>query len=197
MVDEDVLKEKINERKEKLSAKKEKVNEKVDEKIDEQKIKCEERKEKGKVYSEKFASEFSKSVEEFRENFKAMQKIADEKIREYTNATLSNIAAELIETEDTYYLKAAIPGLDKDEVDVEASDNAITINALFKSLTEEIEGVEDATVIARETQVGACTKTVRLERTIDVSKVKAKYSKGIVLITAPKFVIPKHKVTVE
>ena len=197
MVDEDVLKEKISERKDKINETKEKVNGKVDEKIDEQKVKYEERKEKGIAYGEKFTSEFSKSVDEFRENFKAMQKLADDKIREYTNATLSNIAVELIETEDNYYLKAAIPGLGKDEVDIEASDNDITINALFKSLTEELEDVEDADIIAREIQVGACSKTVRLERSIDVNKVSAKYTKGIVIVTAPKFVIPKHKVTVE
>ena len=60
-----------------------------------------------------------------------------------------------------------------------------------------IDNVEDADIIAREIQVGACSKTVRLERSIDVNKVSAKYSKGIVIVTAPKFVIPKHKVTVE
>ena len=132
-----------------------------------------------------------------------MQKYADEKINEYKNATVSNLAVDLIETEDTYYLKVAVPGLDKNEIDIEASDNDIVITAIFNPFVEElidckeIEGAEDAEVIASELTVGKSSKTVRFENSIEVEKISAKYSNGIILISIPKLVIPKHKVTVE
>ena len=128
---------------------------------------------------------------------KNMQKYADEKINEYKNATISNLAVDLIESDDIYYLKVAVPGLDKDEVEIEAGDNDIVITATFKPFIEELEDIEDARVIASELTVGKCSKTVRFENSIEIEKIKAKYKTGVILITIPKLIIPKHKVTVE
>lgn len=198
MVEKDILEEKINERKEKIDEKKEKTTEKIDEKINEKKDKYEERKEKGKVYSEKFVNDLNSTIEELKENVRNMQKYADDKINEYKNATVSNLAVDLIEADDIYYLKVAVPGLSKDEVEIEASDNDIVITATFKPFIEELEDIEDARVIASELTTGKCSKTVRFENSIEVEKIKAKYSdNGIILITIPKLIIPKHKVTVE
>ena len=199
MVEQDILEEKMNERKEQFEETIEKTNEKADEKKD----KYEETKEKTKIYGDKLASDLNKTVEEFKESFKNMQKLADDKINEYKSATISNIAVDLVEYDDVYYLKAAVPGLSKDEVDIEAGDNDIVITATFKPLVEELPGIldveeiEDAKVIASELKTGKCSKTVRFENSIQVENVKAKYSTGVVLITIPKLIIPKHKVTVE
>ena len=199
MAEQDILEEKMNERKEKFEETQEKVNDQSNEKKD----KYEETKEKTKMYSDKLASDLNKTVEEFKESFKNMQKLADDKINEYKSATISNIAVDLVEYDDVYYLKAAVPGLSKEEVDIEAGDNDIVITATFKPLVEELPGlldveeIEDAKVIASELKSGKCSKTVRFENSIQVDKIKAKYSTGIVLITIPKLIIPKHKVTVE
>ena len=197
MVEKDVLEEKMNERKEKFEEKKETVGEKVDSKYNEKKEKFDEKKEKGKVYSEKFVNDLNTTIDEFKDNLKNMQKYADEKINEYKNATISNLAVDLIESDDIYYLKVAVPGLDKDEVEIEAGDNDIVITATFKPFIEELEDIEDARVIASELTVGKCSKTVRFENSIEIEKIKAKYRTGVILITIPKLIIPKHKVTVE
>uniref|UniRef100_UPI003890C7CA Hsp20/alpha crystallin family protein n=1 Tax=Methanobrevibacter sp. TaxID=66852 RepID=UPI003890C7CA len=177
--------------------KKEKGKDKFDEKKEKMEDKFEEKKEKGKVYSEMFVNDINSTIEEFKENFKNMQKYADEKINEYKNATVSNLAADLVETDETYYLKVAIPGISKEDVEIEAGDNDIVITATFKPLIEELEEDEDANVIASELTTGRCSKTVRFENSIEVENIKAKYNAGIVLITLPKLVIPKHKITVE
>lgn len=211
MVEKDVLEEKMNERKERFDEKKEKVEEKVDSKYNEKKEKFDEKKEKGKVYSEKFVNDLNTTIDEFKDSLKNMQKYADDKINEYKNATISNLAVDLIESDDIYYLKVAVPGLDKDEVEIEAGDNDIVITATFKPFVEELkdagilkadddeesEDVAEAKVIASELTVGKCSKTVRFENSIEVEKITAKYKTGIILITIPKLIIPKHKVTVE
>ena len=197
MEEKDILEEKMNERKEKFDEKKEEAEEKFDEKKGKAEFKFDETREKTKVYSEKFANDLNNTIEELKENFKNVQKYADDKINEYKNATVSNLAADLIETDETYYLKVAIPGISKEDVEVEAGDNDIVITATFKPLIEELEDVEDAKVIASELTTGRCSKTVRFENSIDIDKIKAKYSAGIVLITLPKLIIPKHKITVE
>ena len=169
----------------------------LEEKINERKERFDDKKEKGKVYSEMFVNDINSTIEEFKENFKNMQKYADEKINEYKNATVSNLAADLVETDETYYLKVAIPGISKEDVEIEAGDNDIVITATFKPLIEELEEDEDANVIASELTTGRCSKTVRFENSIEVENIKAKYNAGIVLITLPKLVIPQHKITVE
>ena len=221
MVENDVLEDQVNDKKEKFDSKREKVGEKFDEKkekveekvdskynekkekFDAKREKFDEKKEKGKIYSEKFVNDLNCTIDEFKENLKNMQKYADEKINEYKNATVSNLAADLLESEDTYYLKVAVPGLKKDEIDIEASDNDIVITATFKPFVEElieckeIGEDEDTEAIASELTVGKCSKTVRFENSIEVEKITAKYDAGLVLISIPKLIIPKHKVTVE
>ena len=194
----DKIDEKINEKKEKFDDAKERTGAKFDEKFDDAKEKFGERKEKSKVYSEKVITELNKTIDELKDNLKSMQKYADDKINEYKNATVSNLAVDLIEVDDTYYLKVAVPGIDKEEIEIEASDNDIVITTTFKPFLEELENIEDAKVIASELTVGKCSKTVRFENSIEVEEIKAKYAdNGIVIITIPKLVIPKHKVTVE
>ena len=154
-------------------------------------------KEKTRIYSEKFTNDLNNTIEELKENFKYVQKYADEKINEYKNATVSNLAADLIETDEIYYLKVAIPGISKEDVEIEVGDNDIVITTTFKPFIEELEDVEDAKVIASELTSGRCSKTVRFENSIDIDNIKAKYNAGIVLITLPKLIIPKQKITVE
>ena len=154
-------------------------------------------KEKTRIYSEKFATDLNNTIEELKENFKSVQKYADEKINEYKNATVSNLAADLIETDEIYYLKVAIPGISKEDVEIEVGDNDIVITTTFKPFIEELEDVEDAKVIASELTSGRCSKTVRFENSIDIDNIKAKYNAGIVFITLPKLIIPKQKITVE
>ena len=153
-------------------------------------------KEKTRIYSEKFATDLNNTIEELKENFKSVQKYADEKINEYKNATVSNLAADLIETDEIYYLKVAIPGISKEDVEIEVGDNDIVITTTFKPFIEELEDVEDAKVIASELTSGRCSKTVRFENSIDIDNIKAKYNAGIVFITLPKLIIPKQKITV-
>ena len=171
MEEKDILEEKINERKERFDDKKEKVEDKFEEKKEKMEDKFEEKKEKGKVYSEMFVNDLNNTIEEFKENFKNMQKYADEKINEYKSATVSNLAVDLIETDNLYYLKVAIPGIEKEDVEIEAGDNDIVITATFKPLIEELEDVEDANVIASELTTGRCSKTVRFENSIEVENV--------------------------
>ena len=218
MAEKDILKEKIDERKEKFEEKEEKpkeskktkepkeeqTTEPKEEKTkesDEETVESEEKEQKTEEktvnYSEKFANDLNNTIEEIKENFKSVQKYADEKLNEYKNATVSNLAADLIETDEIYYLKVAIPGISKEDVEIVVGDNDIVITTTFKSLIEELEDVDDAKVIASELTTGKCSKTVRFEKSIDMDNIKAKYNAGIVLITLPKLIIPKHKVTVE
>ena len=204
MAKKDIPEEETGEKKEKFEEKEENT-ETQSEKEENTETQSEEKeeetfddaKEKTRIYSEKFTNDLNNTIEELKENFKYVQKYADEKINEYKNATVSNLAADLIETDEIYYLKVAIPGISKEDVEIEVGDNDIVITTTFKPFIEELEDVEDAKVIASELTYGRCSKTVRFENSIDIDNIKAKYNAGIVFITLPKLIIPKQKITVE
>lgn len=191
-------------------AKKEEFEEKIDEKKEEfedeqeecdetefcAKEKYEETKEKSKNIADNVISDFYKSIDDFKDSLKNMQKSADEKYNNYKKATVQTLDVDLIESDDIYYIKVAVPGIDKDDILIEAGDNDITIEAEFKSYAEEFEE-EEIEVIASSLKSGKCVKTIRFENSLDIENITAKFNNGTVVIKIPKLIIPKHKVNVE
>ena len=126
-----------------------------------------------------------------------MQKNADQKYSDYKKSTVQTLDIDLVETKDTYFIKAAVPGVEKEDVSIEAGDNDLTIETTFKPYIEEFDEEDEAEVIVSAIKSGRCVKTVRFENSLDLENITAKFSNGIVLITIPKLIIPKHKINVE
>lgn len=197
MVDSETIESKISDKKEKVEEKIDETKEKFDEKKEEKKDKFEERKEKGKNIADNVINDLYKTIDEFKENIKTVQKAADQKYSDYKKSTVQTIDIDLVETKDIYYIKASVPGVEKEDVIIEAGDNDITIETTFKPYIEEFDEDETAEVIVSSIKSGRCVKTVRFENSLDIDNIKAKFENGIVIITIPKLIIPKHKVNVE
>lgn len=174
----------------------EEINEETD-KFDETKVKYEETKEKGKNIADNVLNDLYKSIDEFKDSIKTMQKNADQKYSDYKKATVQTLDIDLVETEDTYFIKAAVPGVEKEDVCIEAGDNDLTIETTFKPYIEEFDEEDGAEVIVSAIKSGRCVKTIRFENSLDLENISAKFSNGIVIITIPKLVIPKTKINVE
>ena len=112
---------------------------KFDEKFDETKEKFEEKKEKGKNIADNVINDLYTSIDEFKEYIKNMQKSADQKYADYKKSTVQTIDIDLIETKDIYYIKAAVPGVEKEDILIEAGDNDLSIETTFKPFIEEFE----------------------------------------------------------
>ena len=126
-----------------------------------------------------------------------MQKNADQRYQDYKKSTVQTLDIDLVETKDFYYIKAAVPGVSKKDISIEAGDNDITIETTFTPYIEEFDEEDEAELIVSAITSGKCVKTVRFENSIDLENIKARFKNGTVLITLPKLVIPKHKVKVE
>lgn len=197
MVDSETIETKISDEKEETEENFDETTDKFEDKKDEFGEKFEETKEKGKNIADNVISDLYKSIDEFKDSLKNMQKTADQKYNDYKKATVQSLDVDLIETEDVYYIKVAVPGIDKDDILIEAGDNDITIEATFKAYIEEFEEDETAEVIASSLKSGKCVKTIRFENSLDIENISAKFNNGTVTISIPKLVIPKHKVNVE
>ncbi len=186
MVNSETIDAEFNEKKEKFDEKKEETKEKINE-----------TKEKGKNIADNVINDLYKSIDEFRDSIKNMQKTADQRYSEYKKSTIQTIDIDLVETKDMYFIKAAVPGVTKDDVSIEAGDNDLTIETTFKPYIEEFDEEDESEVIISAIKSGRCVKTVRFSNSIDIEKITAKFTNGIVKITIPKLIIPKHKVNVE
>lgn len=197
MVDSETIDAEFTEKKDTIEDKINEEKEKFDEKKDEAKETFEEKKEKSKNIADNVMNDLYKSIDEFKESIKNMQKAADQRYNDYKKSTVQTLDIDLVETKDIYYIKAAVPGVTKEDVSIEAGDNDITIETTFKPYIEEFEEDEEAEVIVSAIKSGRCVKTVRFENSIDLENITAKFSNGVVLVTIPKLIIPKHKVNVE
>ncbi|WP_302433248.1 Hsp20/alpha crystallin family protein [Methanobrevibacter smithii] len=196
MVEKDIIETKISEGKEKAEEKIDEHKEKAEEKINYHKEKLNEKREQTKNMAGKMTEDLSRGFDDLQEGIKSIQKIIDQKIDDYKKATIHSLDVDLIETEEKYYLKVDVPGIEKEEIDIEAGDKDISIVATFKPFIEEIEE-EDKTVLISDIKQGRCSKSIRFSNNIEIDKISAKFNNGTVLITIPKLKTPKNKINVE
>ena len=197
MVSTEDIETKISDKKEEFDEKVEDAKDEFDDKKEDAKEKFEETKEKSKNIADNVIADLSKTIDEFKDSLKNMQKNADQRYQDYKKTTVQTIDIDLVETPDVYYIKAAVPGVSKKDISIEAGDNDVTIETTFTPYIEEFDEEDEAEVIVSAIKSGRCVKTVRFQTSIDIENTKAKFKNGTVIITLPKLIIPKHKVKVD
>lgn len=89
---------------------------------------------------------------------------------------------EIKEKDHDYKIKAELPGVKKEDLDIDIDKNHITINA---KKHEENE-VDTKGYRKSEFKYGEFTRTVYFPQEIDVAKTNAKLEHGVLKIEAPK-----------
>jgi HSP20 family protein len=92
-------------------------------------------------------------------------------------------SVDLFEDKDHLILKAELPGMKKDQIDVSIHDNAITISGERQSEKKYGEGSEAS---RSERFFGRFQRTLTLPKKVDSGKIKAAYRDGILTVTLPK-----------
>ena len=91
-------------------------------------------------------------------------------------------AMDLVETEDDLVLKADLPGLSEDDINVEVNDNVLTISGERRA---EHERKEDG-YHRVERSFGHFSRSVTVPDGIDESKVTATFNDGVLEVRIPK-----------
>ncbi|MFA9459459.1 Hsp20/alpha crystallin family protein [Thiohalorhabdus sp. Cl-TMA] len=98
--------------------------------------------------------------------------------------------------ESEILVRAELPGVKKDDLDVSLSEHTVTIKAT--SRREEEEGEREGEYYRREISTGAFSRTVALPSEVDSDNAKAKFEDGILELTLPKREQAKRRhITVE
>lgn len=93
-----------------------------------------------------------------------------------------NIKMDVTRTDDSYTVKAELPGVKKDDIHVSIDGNQVTISGEIKKEKEEKKGEE---VIRSERYYGKVSRSFTLPHELDESKSNARYSDGVLQLTLP------------
>jgi HSP20 family protein len=97
---------------------------------------------------------------------------------------------DMYEEGDNLIIKAELPGVNKEEISIDISDDVITISGEKKSE----EKTESKDFYRVERSFGSFTRKVRLPVEIQVDKAHASYNEGVLEIRMPKSEKEKQKV---
>jgi HSP20 family protein len=89
---------------------------------------------------------------------------------------------DVTKADDTYTVKADIPGVKKDDIQLSIDGNEVTISGEVKKETEEKKGEE---VLRSERYYGTISRSFTLPHDVDEARVVAKYADGVLKVSLP------------
>lgn len=91
---------------------------------------------------------------------------------------------DVSENDAGYTVKADIPGVKKEDINVRVEGNVVSIDAETRSEKETRDNGDK--VLRSERSYGAISRSFSLAQDIDATKVQAKYADGVLTLELPK-----------
>ncbi len=91
-------------------------------------------------------------------------------------------ALDVYEEKDEIIVKAELPGMDKNEIEIEIADSEL----ILKGEKKKEEKVEEKNYYRCERSHGAFRRSVELPRDVQADKIKATFKNGILEVRLPK-----------
>jgi HSP20 family protein len=112
----------------------------------------------------------------------AMDRMMEESMAETPQSDREMILSVDVQANDEgYLLRALVPGMEADDLDIEILNNTVTIRGEFKSGT-----VEDAKYLLCELPAGQFSRVITLPTAVDAAKTEASIKNGVLLLKVPK-----------
>ena len=89
---------------------------------------------------------------------------------------------DVVEMKDKYEVKAELPGMDEKDIDLSMDDNVLTISGEKKTKTEN----DDKGYCLKECSYGTFSRSIRVPKDIDSSKINAAFKNGVLTVMLPK-----------
>lgn len=100
-----------------------------------------------------------------------------------------NVALDVAETEDTYFVTATIPGVNVEDIEITLEDDVL----LLKGEIKRDEEVEEAKYHLRERRFGNFSRSIRFPMAVNGDAIEATYTNGILSLNIPKAEAVKPK----
>jgi HSP20 family protein len=93
-----------------------------------------------------------------------------------------SVALDVAENEEGYIVKASLPGVTADDVELTLEDNVLTIKGEIKA----DETIEDAQYHVRERRFGSFSRSIRFPVQVNSTAVTASFENGVLRLHVPK-----------
>ena len=100
-----------------------------------------------------------------------------------------HIPLDAVEEGDNLVLRASVPGVKPEDIEVTIEDGVLSIKGETKVESEENQGG----YLMRERRSGTFHRSVRLPDSVDADKAESGYENGVLTITLPKIEAKKAK----
>jgi HSP20 family protein len=101
---------------------------------------------------------------------------------DWSQPTLWGLAVDVVENKDDFIVKASIPGINPDDLEVSYADDTLTIKGEIKSDNE----VKDNQYHLRERRYGSFSRSISLPTKIKGDAIDASYQNGVLSLRLPK-----------
>lgn len=95
-------------------------------------------------------------------------------------------AVEVTETADELELTAELPGMSRDDVEIELEDDMLTIRGVKEEQKEEETEEGDVTYRVAERSYGGFSRSFTVPSTVDAEAISAEFRDGVLTVTMPK-----------
>jgi HSP20 family protein len=93
-----------------------------------------------------------------------------------------NLALDVAETEGEYLVKASLPGIKPEDLEITYTNNTLTI----KGEVREDKELDEARYHLRERRYGAFARSITLPAGVESEKIEANYEAGVLKLRLPK-----------
>lgn len=93
-----------------------------------------------------------------------------------------DLALDVVENKDDFVVKASLPGIKPEDLEITYTDNALTIKGEIK----EEEEKEDSQYHLRERRYGTFSRTIALPQGVKADAIEASYDAGVLTLRLPK-----------
>lgn len=135
--------------------------------------------------------EFEKTIEQAFKPLQRLKRFFEDWDLELPSETVTLPKIDVWEDEDKYVVEAELPGFDKKDIEVNITDDILTIKATRKQEEEK----KSKNYYYAERSYGEFVRSLRLPTEVDKKAIKAKYNNGVLELTLPKTKEAKEKST--
>ena len=93
---------------------------------------------------------------------------------------------EVTETEDALELTAELPGMKKDDVEIELEDDVLTLHGVKKEEKEQEKKEGDVTYKVAERTYGEFSRSFTVPSTVEADAITATFEGGVLTVRMPK-----------
>lgn len=141
---------------------------------------------------EKGRSTAQKIFEDMINTFRDRQGDFEKAMSEYT-ATSGKMAMDVVETENDIVVKADLPGVKKEDIVIDLTEDSLEIMAIFEDESE----FKGNNFIKKERKYGEAKRSVSLPQMVKIEEATAKFDNGVLTVIIPKEEKRRHQLKLE